>query len=309
MSWVIGRSTFLGVRRIAVILTCFNRREITLTCLDRLKAQTAVIEDLSGNSDASKTALTVFLVDDGSTDGTGEAVRATHPEVHVIEGTGDLFWNRGMHLAWATAIEHGGFDHYFLLNDDTILFPDALEHLIHAAETPEDGSEPAGLAVGATTHPETGEFTYGGYVRDSKWNPMKLRHRKLSETDRVETMNCNAVLVPDSVVGEIGQMDPAYHHSWGDIDLGYRASKAGFVLSVPSVPIGYCEPNPQGTDAYNNPALSLRERIAYINSIRGLNKADWMYLVRRHGGPAWPLVWASPYINLFLTWGRQKVRR
>ncbi len=298
-----------GMRRIAVILTCFNRRDTTLACLDRLKTQTAVMEDLGGDNDVAEAELTVFLVDDGSTDGTGEAVRAAHPEVHIIEGTGDLFWNRGMYLSWATAIDQGGFDHYFLLNDDTILFPDALEQLIHAAESPEDGSEGVGLAVGATTDPETGEFNYGGYVRDSKWNPMKLRHRKLSETDRIDTMNCNAVLVPASVVEEIGQMDPAYHHSWGDIDLGYRASKAGFVLSVPSVPVGHCESNPRGTDAHNDAALSLRDRIAYINSIRGLNKADWLHLVRQHGGPAWPLVWASPYINLFITWGRQRIRR
>ena len=297
------------MRSIAVILTCFNRRDTTLACLDRLQNQTAVVEELGGHKGSAAASLEVFLVDDGSTDGTAEAVRANHPGVHIIEGTGDLFWNRGMHLAWSSAIERGGFDHYFLLNDDTILFPDALEQLLRAAENPEDGSSGVGIAVGATTDPDTGTFTYGGYVRDSKWNPMKLRHRKLSETDRIDTMNCNAVLVPAAVVEKVGQMDPTYHHSWGDIDLGYRASKAGFTLSVPSVPIGHCEPNPKGTDGHHNTELSLRERISFINSIRGLNKSDWLYLVRQHGGPAWPVVWASPYVNLFVTWGRQKLGR
>ncbi|MFW2381818.1 MAG: glycosyltransferase family 2 protein [Acidimicrobiales bacterium] len=297
------------MRRVAVILTCFNRRDTTLACLDRLKTQTAVTEELGARERAATAEVTVFLVDDGSTDGTADAVRDAHPEVHIIEGTGDLFWNRGMHRSWATAIEAGGFDHYFLLNDDTILFPDALEQLIRAAEAPEDGSGRVGLAVGATTDPVTGELTYGGYVSNSKWNPMKLRHRLLSETEPVVTMNCNAVLVPAAVVEQVGQMDPTYHHSWGDIDLGYRASKAGFVLSVPPVPIGHCEPNPQGTDAHNNPDLNLRDRIKFINSIRGLNKADWFYLVRQHGGPVWPLVWASPYVNLGVMWARQKLRR
>ena len=297
------------VRTIAVILTCFNRRDTTLACLDRLQNQTAVAEELGGHEASPAASLEIFLVDDGSTDGTAEAVRSSHPDVNIIEGTGDLFWNRGMHLAWSTAIESGGFDHYFLLNDDTILFTDALEQLIRAAEHPERGSKDVGIAVGATTDPETGEFTYGGYVRASKWNPMKLRHRMLSETDQIDTMNCNAVLVPSAVVDTIGQMDPTYHHSWGDIDLGYRASKAGFTLSVPSVPIGHCEPNPKGTDGHHNIDLSLRERVTFINSIRGLNKSDWLHLVRQHGGPVWPVVWASPYINLFVTWGRQKLGR
>lgn len=293
----------------AVILTCFNRRDTTLACLDHLDRQTAIIDELGGHGGGAAAEIEIFLVDDGGNDGTAAAVRRSHPAVHIIEGTGHLFWNRGMHLSWATAIEQGGFDHFLLLNDDTMLFPDALEHLLNAAESPEDGSEGVGLGVGATTDPITGELTYGGYVRVSKWNPMKLKHRELSGTEPVETMNCNAVLVPASVVEKLGQMDPAYHHSWGDIDLGYRATKAGLVLSVPPVPVGHCEANPQGTDAHNDPTLSLRDRIRFINSIHGLNRADWLYLVRQHGGPAWPLVWASPYVNLLAKWARQRIRR
>ncbi|NNE94743.1 MAG: hypothetical protein HKN24_01815, partial [Acidimicrobiales bacterium] len=90
--------------------------------------------------------------------------------------------------------------------------------------------------------------------------------------------------------------------------LGYRASKSGYILSVPSTPVGHCESNPRGTDGHHNPELGLRERIAFINSIRGLNKSDWLHLVRKHGGPAWPLVWVSPYVNLIVTWARHKAR-
>lgn len=295
------------VRSIAVILTCFNRRETTLTCLDHLVNQTALETEPPGQGPEAEAELHVFLVDDGSTDGTGEAVRSAHPEVQVIPGTGDLFWNRGMHRAWQVAIEHGGFDHYFLLNDDTFLFPDALTALIAAAEHPEDGSTGPGIAVGATIDPPSGALNYGGYVRSSKWNPMKLEHRPLGERTRVVTMNCNAVLIPSAIVDQIGQMDPFYHHSWGDIDLGYRASRAGIVLSVPDRAVGHCESNPHGTDAYRDPSMGLRERIRQINSIHGLNKADWYHLVRRHGGPVWPAVWASPYVNLVVTWARQQL--
>jgi GT2 family glycosyltransferase len=294
------------VRSVAIILTCFNRRDMTLACLDRLAAQSVKAPLIDEGSAAPVAGLHIFLVDDGSTDGTGDAVRAAHPEVHVIDGTGDLFWNRGMHCGWQAAIDHGGFDYYFLLNDDTILTPDALEHLITAADNPEDGSVGPGVAVGATADPETGLLTYGGYVGDSRWNRLKLQHRPLSGRTPIVTMNCNAVLVPSAVVERIGQMDPAFHHSWGDIDLGYRASKAGFVLSVPPVPIGYCESNPQGTDGHRNPELTLWERIAFINSIRGLNRADWFLLCRRHGGAVWPLVWLSPYVNLVVVWARQR---
>ncbi len=293
--------------KIAVILTCFNRRETTLACLDRLGNQTAVQAELAGEGREPLASLHIFLVDDGSTDGTGDAIRDRFPEVTIIQGDGNLFWNRGMHRSWSEAIEHGGFDYYFLLNDDTILFPDALETLLQAAENPEDGSDGPGLGVGATTDPETGAFTYGGYVPGSRWNPLKLDHRPLGGTEPVRTMNCNAVLVPQGVVETVGQMDPTFHHSWGDIDLGYRSFKAGFVLSVPDTPVGHCDFNPKGTDGYRDASLTFRERIKFINSIRGLNKTDWKHLARRHGGPAWPLVWLSPYVNLGVMTVRDRV--
>lgn len=298
--------TFDPVRSIAAILTCYNRRDTTLACLEKLANQTATTI-VPGEQGEPRAEVTVFLVDDGSTDGTGVAVRAAFPEARIIEGTGDLFWNRGMHRSWQVAIEHGQFDDYLLLNDDTMLFADALELLLEGVDHPEDGSPGPGIAIGATIDPDTGTLSYGGYVRESRWNPMKLHHRPLGDRTKIVTMNCNAVLVPSEVVDRIGQMDPTYHHSWGDIDLGYRASGAGIVLSVPDQPVGYCEENPHGSHAYRDPAMSLVDRFRAINSIRGMNKTDWFHLVRRHGGPVWPLVWASPYVNLVVTWARQRL--
>ena len=76
---------------IAVLLTCFNRRAKTLAALEALFKQ-----DGAGTT----FALNVFLVDDGSSDGTGDAVRGAFPQVHVIDGTGDLYWNGGMRRAF-----------------------------------------------------------------------------------------------------------------------------------------------------------------------------------------------------------------
>ena len=45
----------------------------------------------------------VFLVDDGSSDGTGIVVKEMFPEITVIQGNGKLFWNRGMFYAWDAA--------------------------------------------------------------------------------------------------------------------------------------------------------------------------------------------------------------
>lgn len=81
------------MKRIAVLLTCHNRREKTLTCLQSLYEC-----QLPDNFD-----LDVTLVDDGSTDDTTRSVKENFPNITIIHGNGHLFWNRGMYLAWNNA--------------------------------------------------------------------------------------------------------------------------------------------------------------------------------------------------------------
>ena len=71
---------------IAVILTCFNRKEKTVNCIRKLKAQENV-EDI------------VFLVvDDGSKDGTREAIEQLPYLVKILKGSGNFYWAGGMRV-------------------------------------------------------------------------------------------------------------------------------------------------------------------------------------------------------------------
>src|SRR6266545_6846519 len=106
---------------VAVTLTCFNRKQTTLRCLRTLHEQ----------SGQDNYRLACFLTDDASTDGTSDAVKAEFPQVHILPGTGDLFWGGGMHLAMAAAMELKP-DFVLWLNDDVILKPDALARLLAA---------------------------------------------------------------------------------------------------------------------------------------------------------------------------------
>ncbi len=66
------------------------------------------------------------MVDDASTDGTAAAIRSHYPGVEVIDGSGALFWNRGMYVGFGVALQRPA-DYYLWLNDDTELVPDALQ--------------------------------------------------------------------------------------------------------------------------------------------------------------------------------------
>ena len=112
-------------KKIAALLTVHNRKEKTLTCLSELQKQQLPIGYL----------LDTWLTNDGCTDGTPEAVSLTFPTVHIIQGDGTLFWNRGMYAAWTNAVKNTSYDFYLWLNDDTFLFDGAIEYLIHCYET------------------------------------------------------------------------------------------------------------------------------------------------------------------------------
>src|SRR5688572_29638923 len=109
--------------KIVSVLTCFNRKALTISCLGALEAAAwrACVE------------LEMIVVDDASTDGTAAAIRSLFPWVEVIDGSGSLFWNRGMHVAFGEALQRPA-DYYLWLNDDTELIPDALQSLIQQSE-------------------------------------------------------------------------------------------------------------------------------------------------------------------------------
>src|SRR5262245_41763769 len=101
--------------RVAVLVTCHNRKPKTLGSLAALYGQQ--LEE--------GVQLDVFLVDDGSSDGTSEAVAVRFPAVHITRGSGDLYWVGGMRAAYEAA-SRADYDYHLWLNDDTILYPTAI---------------------------------------------------------------------------------------------------------------------------------------------------------------------------------------
>ena len=99
----------------------------------------------------------VYLTDDASSDGTSEIVQSQFPSVHIIKGDGNLFWNRGMHLAWSEAIKVG-YDFYVWLNDDVILKPYFMEELFHTYSLAGKLSIVSGIIIDI----EDGQVIYGG---------------------------------------------------------------------------------------------------------------------------------------------------
>jgi len=281
--------------RLAVLMTCYNRKPKTLACLAALFNQVL----------PAKVAMDVYLVDDGSTDGTAELVHQTYPGVKILPGDGSLFWNGGMSLAFATALKQD-YDYYLWLNDDTLLYPEALKGLLITSHSLIEQGETQAIVVGSTQDPDTGVLTYGGRKREQWWHPFHFH--KVSPKDTVapcDTLNGNCVLIPRNVVQVVGNLDPALSHYAADLDYGLRAQRQGCTIWVAPGYAGTCLPNPTSSrrSKVNQPWAVQLEK---MNQPKGLALEgatlipfyEWKVFTQRHGGPFWLIYWLLPYRRL-----------
>lgn len=92
-----------------VILSC-NQRELTLRCLESLEGLTKMPD------------YEIVLVDNGSDDGTAEAVGHKFPEVRIIR----LDTNRGVAGGRNVGLRQATGKHLMILDNDTIADPDTI---------------------------------------------------------------------------------------------------------------------------------------------------------------------------------------
>lgn len=196
--------------RIAALITCHNRKAKTLACLNSLFRLASEVD--------------VYLTDDGCTDGTTEEVLLKFQQVHIVTGSGNLYWNRGMHAAWSEALKIG-YDQYLWLNDDIELYSGFLEEMQECCQ----GN--ASIVCGLVETMDHSDIIYGGC------DGQKQLIRPNGQSQNIVWMNGNVVLVPRAIVEKIGILDPYFIHDLGDVDYGMRALMAGFKVLSTRVPV------------------------------------------------------------------------
>jgi GT2 family glycosyltransferase len=257
------------VKNIAVLLTCYNRKEKTLLCIKKVMEQ-----EIPANYH-----LDIFLTDDASNDGTGSEVKKFFPNVNVYNGTGSLFWSGGMRNSWGNALITDP-DYYLLLNDDTFLFRDAIKNILeHYINFYKEKSSQA-IFIGSTKDIETGIISYGGRKLYSLNRPKG--HLIQSNTHCVECDlgEANIMLVPRIIVQKIGILSDKFTHGIADYDYTLRAKKEGFKVIVTPGILGTCT-----SDHGNNwkaADTNLAERIKYLYSPKGLAYKEYLYYIRKH---------------------------
>ncbi len=270
--------------RVAVLIAAHNRRDSTVRALELLL-----------RSAPAHWQLRIYLTDDGSVDGTAQAAQSLAADVTVVSGPGDWFWSRSMREA-ERAVDRP-CDAYLWMNDDVRLYPDTLARLDALHQT-----RPDCILVGQFEDPETGAWTYGGHRRKGRYPIGRRPVLAASEPAEVDLIHGNLMLVPLAVARAVGPIDGHFTHGFADFDYGLRARRAGYSsLAMPGF-AGTTRSNP-----LRRPAPSIRESVTLYESRLGFPLRDRVRFMRRHGGWAWPLHVATPYLALLVGY-RPRVR-
>ena len=245
-------------RKVAVLIACYNRVAMTIRSLAALTHAADGID------------YDVFLVDDGSTDGTTETVRTAFPRIHVIQGNGKLFWAKSMHLAWEIAVSHCDYDYYLWLNDDLILKPDALAGIFA------DYRAVKSVVVGACS--EDAAETFCSYGVSDNCDQKILPNGSPQQANG--WLNGNLVLVPKLVYEEIGMISADYSHARADYDYAERLKKAGIPFYCSSHYVGVCH-----NDFYEKMAgMNIWQKLHMLWKPGYFNLHDlWLIRRRYHG--------------------------
>lgn len=198
--------------RARIVIPVHNRRETTLSCLGRLREQGAL------------SWATPIVVDDGSTDGTGEAVRRRFPAVEICNGDGALFWTGATALGMRRALA-GDAQIVFWLNDDTFTEHGALERLARVV------AERGGAAGGVCRLPRSGVPIYAGFVRHG--SGLNFISAVRGEEKPCHALNGNLVGISRAAIEKIGLPDNrAFPHAFGDTDYTLRLHSHGLPVTL-----------------------------------------------------------------------------
>jgi GT2 family glycosyltransferase len=213
---------------VAIVVLNWNGLKDTLACLASLRQLTYP-------------SYQTVVVDNGSTDGSAEAMRAKYPDVPFIETGENLGYVGGNNVGLKWALEQGA-NYVLLLNNDTEVAPDFLSELVRAAES----AASVGI-VGPTIYyfdrPQT-IWSAGGAI-DWTWGETRMVGLDQTDTGQfgcqprpVDFVTGCAMLVKSQVIQQIGMLDPRFFAYYEDTEWSVRAARAGFAIwHVPSAKI------------------------------------------------------------------------
>lgn len=204
---------------VAIILLNHNKKEDLLECLESVYAQDFKTYE-------------VIVVDNASTDGSGEAVGLKFPSIHLIRNKINLGVAAGRNTGWRRAEEMLNYEFILFLDDDTVIEKSFLTKLVAQFS----GNEQIGIACGKTYTNVTSTIImsagiyvnlYTGYVYDR--GAGKMNKGQFSHPEYIDACGGFGIMVRRDLFVLKGGFDERFSpYGWEDVNLCLQAKKSGY---------------------------------------------------------------------------------
>lgn len=268
--------------RVYVLLPVHNRRATTQTFLESLRRQTFSDYHL-------------LLIDDGSTDGTAEAVEAAIAGVSVIRGKGDWWWagclQRGFEWLQGQALSDD--DIVLIINDDTTFADDYLCNAVNYLR-----ADPDCLLLSRSLDPSDGIARETGIEADF----MRFRFRVSPVAERINCLSTRGLFMRWATMRRLGAFRPRLlPHYWSDYEYTLRAARYGFSCVTDAAVALHSRPDLTGN--------------RWLDDLTGRELVRQLFSIKCPANPVYSTIFvmlASPLrwmpTALLLVWGRSLAR-
>ena len=176
--------------------------------------------------------LEVYVVDNASGDDTAMAVEAQFPQVQVLRNDIRLGFSTNNNLV----LDRGQGRYLMLLNDDTLVLPGTLDHMVEFM----DAHREVGAVSGAQVDPDGSlQHAFGRFphpVVEALWPASQWSYRSARRSEEpfeVDWVCGAAMLVRREVIEQVGVLDTAFDPIYSEeVDWCYRIREAGWPICV-----------------------------------------------------------------------------
>jgi hypothetical protein len=242
---------------VVTIILNTNRRDDTLACLGSLAKSTYP-------------NLINLVLDNASSDGSVTAIENAFPATKILSLAHNLGYAGNNNIGIKAALEMGA-EWVFVLNEDTLLDPDCITHLINAAAADTQIGVLGPLVFHAD---EPTVIQSAGGMLTPQWDAVQLGmnevdHGQFSRVRDVDYISGCGIMVRRSAIEKCGVIDARYFYYWEETEWCLRLHKAGWrVVNVPAAKLWH-----KGVQRHYNPKPSVayyavRNRLATLRKHR-----------------------------------------